>query len=63
MVRLLEALYLLTTIAAVVTLAMMWRERPSRRAALARRSAPRWAGITVVLAVVCVALYLYVGPR
>ena len=62
MARLLEALYLLTTIAAVITLGMMWRERSSRRAGLARRSAPRWAGITVVLAVVCVALYLYLTP-
>ena len=63
MVNLLEALYLLTTISAVVTLVMLWRERSARRDAAVRRSAPRWAGITVGLAVLCVGLYWYLGPR
>lgn len=63
MVDLLEALYLLTTISAVVTLVLLWRERRSTRASTVRLAARHWAFITVTLAILCVALYWYLGRR
>jgi hypothetical protein len=63
MVTVLEALYLLTTISAVITLVLMWRERRSTRRGTVRLAARHWAGITVALAVLCVALYWYLGSR
>lgn len=63
MANLLEALYVLTTISAVVTLVLLWRERSAKRGGAVRRAAPRWAGLTVGLAVLCVGLYWYLSPR
>ena len=62
MTNVLEALYLLTAISAITTLVLMWRQR-SRRTGEVRSAARHWAGITVALAIVCVALYWYLGSR
>lgn len=58
MTTLLEALYILTSVSALVTLVLLWRERRTPRPAAVRLGARHWAGITIALAVVCVVLYL-----
>jgi uncharacterized iron-regulated membrane protein len=63
MVNLLEALYLLTAVSAIVTLTLWWRERRSSRPRTVRVAARHWAGITGVLAVICAALYWYLASR
>jgi hypothetical protein len=62
MTSVLEALYVVTTISAIITLGLLWRERSARRSGV-RRAAHRWAGLTVGLAVLCVSLYWYLSPR